>query len=372
MAHIRKLRSGNWQATIRHPSGRRWSHTDPLKRVVKEWADDKEAAMRRGDFIDPAAGRMTLADWWAKWSTTRRVEAATTDKTTSWWRNHIAPQFGSWPISSIHSWDVEAWISDMTGKVGAETVASSLRLLTQLLNEAIRHQLLSANPAALVKAPTPPAHVDRFLSHDEAERLLEQFTGEDQLFVEFLLYTGARWQEAAGLKVFRVDLLRKRIQVEKVRPRRGPDKKPKSRAGTRPVPLTDGLVLQLSRHITEPGDVLVFTSPSGKPLRYPNWLRRVWAPGLAKARLADPQPTPHDLRHTFGSWLADAGRPVHEIAAIMGHASLQSVSRYLHASEARFEGAREALGERQESGRSTQPRPTLTDPSRQIPRSEPG
>jgi integrase len=131
-------------------------------------------------------------------------------------------------------------------------------------------------------------------------------------------------------------------------------------------------VVQLSRHITEPGEALVFTSPTGKPLRYPNWLRRVWAPGLAKARLADPQPTPHDLRHTYASWLADAGRPPHEIAAIMGHASLQSVQRYLHASEARFEGARDALGERQESGRSTHPRPTPTDPSRQISRSEEG
>ena len=79
-------------------------------------------------------------------------------------------------------------------------------------------------------------------------------------------------------------------------------------------------------------------------MRYPNWLRRVWAPALKAAKLADPQPTPHDLRHTYGSWLADAGRPIHEIAALMGHASLQSVQRYVHASEARFEGAREALG----------------------------
>lgn len=373
MAHIRRLLTpeqkrrkregklpanekpkGKWQATIRHPSNDRFSKSDPLKRVVEVWAAETEAAIRRGDFIDPAAGKMTLADWWDKWSAARRVESATEDKDLSRWRNHIKPRFGTWPLSTIKSWDVEEWVTEMRAKeVGAPTVQFALRLLTQMLTAAVRHKLLGANPALLVTAPTPPKHVDRFLSRDEAAKLLEQFSGEDRLFVEMLLYTGLRWSEAAGLKAYRVDLLRKRLQVKEVRDRRGKAKEPKSQAGVRPVPLTDELVLKLARQITEPADVLVFTSPGGEVMRYPNWLRRVWAPGLKAAKLADPQPTPHDLRHTYGSWLADAGRPIHEIAALMGHASLQSVQRYVHASEARFEGARAALSERQESGKSS-------------------
>lgn len=354
MAHIRRLKSGRWQATVRHPSGQRYSKSDPLKRVVKEWADDTEAAMRRGDFIDPAAGKMTLADWWGKWSATRRVETATRDKNESWWRNHIRPKFGSWPLASIHSWDVEEWVTDMGERgVGAETVASSLRLLTQVMSEAVRHRLLGANPAALVSAPTPPPHVDRFLSRDEAGRLLEQFTGEDHVFVEVLLYCGLRFQEAAGLRRFRVDLLRKRLQVAKVQPRKGDEKKPKSDAGVRPVPLTDELTVQLSKVIPAPDQELVFTSPEGMRIRYDNWLRRVWYPALKRAGLDDPQPTPHDLRHTYGSWLGEKGVPPKQIAALMGHSTLRSVERYIHATEARFDQARDALNERQESGRSS-------------------
>ena len=369
MAHVRKLKSGKWQATVRHPSGQRWSKSDPLKRVVAEWAADVEAKMRRGEFVDPAAGRLTLADWWAKWNATRRIEAATRDKNLSWWRNHIEPRFGRWPLGSIHSWDVEEWVADMTHrKVGAETVASSLRLLTQMLAAAMRHQLLGANPAALVTAPAPPKHVDRFLSRDEAARLLEQFEGQDRVLVETLLYCGLRFQEAAGLRRYRVDLLRKRLQVARVQPRKGGEKKPKTDAGTRPVPLTDELVVSLSRVIPAPDEGLVFTSPQGSRLRYDNWYRRVWLPALhgvppagdeklpdgrpnpdyrpAKpgAKLADPQPTPHDLRHTYGSWLGEAGMPEGQIAALMGHASRQSVARYVHATEARFDQARAALG----------------------------
>jgi integrase len=343
VAHVRKLKSGKWQATVRHPSGQRWSKSDPLKRVVTEWAAAKEAAMRRGEFTDPNAGKVTLEEWWGKWSPTRRIEVATRDKNESWWRNHIHPKFGAWPLTAIQSWDVESWVAELNGRVGAETVASSLRLLRQLLGEAVRHRLIPANPADGVKAPSPAQHVDRFLTRDEADRLLGQFAGRDRVFVELLLFCGLRFQEAAGLRRFRVDLLRKRLQVAKVQPRKGTEKKPKTDAGVRPVPLTDELAIQLSQVIPAPDEGLVFTSPQGSRLRYDNWLRRVWQPALHRAGLADPQPTPHDLRHTYGSWLGEAGVPPAQIAALMGHSGLRSVERYIHATEARFEQARSAL-----------------------------
>ena len=42
----------------------------------------------------------------------------------------------------------------------------------------------------------------------------------------------------------------------------------------------------------------------------------------------------HDLRHTYGSLLAAAGVPVVEIQAAMGHADIQTTSRYMHARQA--------------------------------------
>jgi integrase len=42
----------------------------------------------------------------------------------------------------------------------------------------------------------------------------------------------------------------------------------------------------------------------------------------------------HDLRRTYGSLLAAAGAPVADIQAAMGHADLQTTSRYLHARQA--------------------------------------
>lgn len=340
---------GKWQAGVRHPSGKRFYKSDPLKKVVQTWAEDEEAKIRRGEWINPHAGKVTLTEWREKWLLTRRVEVATSEKTNSFWRNHIEPKFGSWPLAAIQSWDVEAWITDLETKdPGAHAVNGSLQLLRQMLKSAVRHKLITANPTDDVEATPPEPHIDRVLTRDEADKLLEQFSGEDRLFVETILYCGLRFQEAAGLRRFRVDLLRKRIQIAKVQPRKGDEKKPKTDAGVRPVPLTDELVIQLSKVIPAPDDGLVFTTPrkgkrGGTRVRYEHWRSRVWVSALKRAKLPDPQPTIHDLRHTFGSWLADDNVPPHEIAALMGHGSLRSVERYIHASEVRFERARSAL-----------------------------
>lgn len=335
---------GMWQATVRHPSGGRFSKSDPLKKVVQTWADEQEVKIRRGEWVNPHGGKMTLAAWRDKWLLTRRWEIATREKTESWWRNHISPKFGTWPIVSIQSWDVEAWVTDLESRgVGAETVQSSLRLLRQILKAAVKHKMIPANPAEDVVATRPAPHVDRVLTRDEADELLGQFEGTDRVLVAVLLYCGLRFQEAAGLRRFRVDLLRKRIQVAKVQPRKGTEKKPKSDAGVRPVPLTDELVMELSKLIPAPDQELVFTTARGARVRYQTWMRDRWYPALKRAGLPDPQPTPHDLRHTFGSWLGEAGVPPGQIAALMGHGSLRSVERYIHATEARFDQARDAL-----------------------------
>lgn len=368
MASYRKLPSGKWQAVVKHPSGRRFTKTDPLKRIVVEWAGDREAEIRRGEFVDPNAGKITLGEWWTRWSETRVAEQATTSKRESLWRVHVEPAFGTFPLASIQSLDVEAWTAQLAKrKVGKEAAASAFRLLKQLLADAVRHKMIRSNPAELVATPTAPKHVDRFLSIAESDALLEAITmvGDragvprdkpaprvpddvNRLFVRLMLEAGLRWQEAAGLHGFRVDLMRRRLQVEEV-VERGQRLKPepKTRAGQRLVPLTDDLVQLLSEHMAgRPRDALLFTERDGRPLDYSNWLKRVWNRALVDAGLADPQPTPHDCRHSYGSWLAEQGVPPHEIRDLMGHSSLRAVERYVHASDVRMERARHALGAR--------------------------
>ena len=47
----------------------------------------------------------------------------------------------------------------------------------------------------------------------------------------------------------------------------------------------------------------------------------------------------HDLRHTFGIRLADAGVDVVKIKELMGHASIVTTMRYIHATDQGKRGA---------------------------------
>lgn len=38
----------------------------------------------------------------------------------------------------------------------------------------------------------------------------------------------------------------------------------------------------------------------------------------------------HDLRHTFASWLVQAGVPLTEVRDLIGHASIEMTERYAH------------------------------------------
>jgi hypothetical protein len=77
---------------------------------------------------------------------------------------------------------------------------------------------------------------------------------------------------------------------------------PKSKAGKRVVPFPAMLKTELRWHlkcfVTEDDDALVFTSPTGAPMRHSNFYRRAWLPAvrkLARAALRKAQtPKPDD------------------------------------------------------------------------------
>lgn len=337
MAYYRRLPSGLWQATVRTPDGRRRSRTDPLKSVVRVWAEDAEADMRRGEWADPKDGRITTTQWWEQWSQARVIEYATTKRDASHWRMHVEPRWGRVKIGSITAWDVEGWVAQMKRDgVGGHALAQSVRLLRHMLADAARHRMIPADPTATVRIPSPPQHVDRFLTEDEFWRLHDQMpTDRDKAMCVLMAYAGLRWAEAAGLEAEAVDLDRRQLLVATALRRDGTVKRPKSASGHRLVPMT-----------AEVADAVAPFLHGGQlfpGMDYTHWRARVFVPARARAGLADPQPTPHDLRHSFGSWLAQRGVPAVDIQAFMGHASIRATERYLHAGDGRFARALAAL-----------------------------
>jgi integrase len=370
MAWVRKLDSGLWAATVRTPAGR-ITETDRLKGTVEKWAANLESDVARGDFIDPRAAEVTIGEWWERTKDSRRLELASRRRDESHWRNHVAPRWAGTKLAAILQPDVAAWVVKMErAKVGAATIQGSVGVLRALLDMAVAARKIRHNPARGVRLPERSAHLDRVLHPDEDEELLgsleRQFPGrpDARLFCELLLYCGLRWEEAGALDRDHVNVRRQLLHIGPVLERDGTVRPyPKSPAGVRDVPVDDHVWPKLRQHVlTVTG--LLFTSQRGRrrgepvgTLHYSSWHRRVWQRGLVEVTergsrgailatrtvLEDPQPTPHDLRHTYGTRLGEQKVPAHEIMALMGHETLESAQRYLHAGEDRFTRAREAM-----------------------------
>ena len=83
--------------------------------------------------------------------------------------------------------------------------------------------------------------------------------------------------------------------------------------------------------------VRLFREPAGTPMP-PGAVNDLITAAVQRAGL-DRQVTPHQMRHAFGSNVADAGGAADEIADLMGHRSLSSTKVYLHPDPARLRDA---------------------------------
>lgn len=344
MAAIRRLKSGRWSAEVRLPNGRRTTRTDTSKTFVKQWATDLETQIRRGEWVDPnhatpVGPAPTLGQWRDTWLATRHRGMNTASREDNDWKMRVS-YFQDQRLDQITALDVQEWSARMSREhVGPTSHKQAIETLRQLYTAAIRHGITPSDPTKGLKKPTVPKHVDRILTRDEAARL-DRASGGDPM-IRLMLWCGLRWGEAAGMTGARIDLDRRQLHVRQVMLKDGTVKDcPKSAAGNRTVPLPD-LTIQALTPVMRPG--LLFHNQRGLNWKYRGW-SRAFTKYVTQAGLADPQPTGHDLRHTYGSWLADAGMPIHDIAALMGHSETRSTQRYVHSGLGRMRSALDALG----------------------------
>jgi integrase len=191
---------------------------------------------------------------------------------------------------------------------------------------AVRDGRLVKSPCEHVQLPRLIKKTRGYLSHLQVRALAGECDGWGDL-IYFLAYTGLRWGEMAGLRVSRIDLDRRRIDVvEAVSEPRGVVVwgTPKNH-GRRSVPFPEFLLpmIEARRVGKSPSDVL-FLGQDGGVLRAGNFRNRVFNRAVARAMEADPtfpRVTMHDLRHTAASLAVSAGANVKAVQRMLGHAS---------------------------------------------------
>lgn len=346
MATVRKRPSGKWEAQILVGGKRRAKRFD-TPYLARRWATAQEAARDRGEVTTAPAKLPTLAEYWAPLERMREATLApnTTSRNETHWRLYLEPAFGEHRLDEIRRADVKAFVLELLErKVGTPTVKATLEILTLIYNEAIDAELVSVNPAVRMKLPDHAPKRKGWLDPSDLERVVEKLAEPYAFLVELTAGTGLRWSEVAGLRVAAIGLDARTLVVESTLSRKGVTDRTKSEASRRFVPVPEWLRDELLERTAgkQPGD-LVFTGPHGGTLSDRNVNERHLTPACERAGV--PRFTFHALRHHYISVLVAEGRPLWEIAKIVGQADTKLIEkRYAHLAPTAHEDALAALG----------------------------
>lgn len=373
----RRERDGRitWRAHWRDPDGKQRNRSFTRKVEAQRFLTGIEQSKLVGSYIDPGRATVTvgtLADQWLAGKV--NLKPTTQARYASALEVHVRPRWGGVPLAKVLHGDIQSWLADLatSGQSGA-SIRKAHGVLSAVLALAVKDRRLPSNPADGVDLPRIAERRRKYLTAAKVEQLADAASAlpsdrprrsTDAAFVQYrlvvlvLAYCGLRWSELAALKVGRVDLMRRRLDVAEavteVNGARLVWGTPKTHEA-RSVPLPRFLVDDLARHMAgkAPGD-LVFTSPDGEVMRNRN-ARRAWF-DRAAAAIGEPGLTPHELRHTAASLAVSAGANVKAVQRMLGHASaVMTLDRYADL----FDDDLDAVAERLDAVRTASVAPLL-------------
>lgn len=243
------------------------------------------------------------------------------------YKKWIEPVIGNKELKTIAPIHLERIKFNMTNAGRApRSVEYTLAVVRQVFNFAIQNRLFNgANPTKHVKAPRFSNQRLRFLTREEADELLKELDQWPQVHNIALLslHCGLRAGEVFSLTWADVDIEREIITLK--------DTKSKSR--TRPAFMTQSVKDMFTGLDTgRPSDLVFPARGGGKIVQISDSFgKAVDNLGLNNGIKDRRQKIIfHSLRHTFGSWLAEAGVDLYRIQKLMGHQSFELVQRYAH------------------------------------------
>jgi integrase len=215
----------------------------------------------------------------------------------------------------------------------AATVNRELELMSTIFNRAIKvDRVASFNPCNMVQQYRENNSRTRYLTDEEESRLLEAFTGRRahlRPIVVLAIHTGMRQGELLSRQWSHVDFNLGVIRVTDTK--NGID---------RAIPMNHIVREELTIQFEKTGGVgPVF--PSTKTTSALVEIKKGWAAARKDAGLEDVHF--HDLRHTFGTRLAELGNGAFDIAELMGHSDLRMTKRYTHATSQSLRRAVDSL-----------------------------
>ncbi len=203
------------------------------------------------------------------------------------------------------------------------TVNIDLRALRAAFNTALRWKLLESNPLQGVKLAPVEEQVPTFFTRQDFEKLIglirENWLRE---LTVFAVLTGLRRGEICNLKWEQVDIARRFLRIQSSATFRTKQGK------MRNVPLSDPAFHLIQQRFGRTTGEYVFSLNDARISE--SWVSHKFKSYVYEARLSNDALHFHSLRHTFASWLVQAGTSIFEVQKLLGHSDIKVTEAYSH------------------------------------------
>src|SRR5215469_13603286 len=110
MAWVEQTGEHSWRVRFRRADNTIGDLTGfPTEQDANNYALDLESDQRKGTWLDPTAGRLTINEFVPDWLDAIDVDIRTDDNYRSLLRNHIQPRWGTTALADISNLKVQAW-----------------------------------------------------------------------------------------------------------------------------------------------------------------------------------------------------------------------------------------------------------------------
>jgi integrase len=359
MSYPRKIihsRGVSYEFTYR-VRGRMVRKRYPTRSAALDAMADARTQIRMGTHLAPIEAKgTTVATYGQRWVSGLQVAQSTRANYEHCLRRHILPKLGDIPISSLRRSDVVVWVTMLSASgLAASTIDNVYTVLAMVMRSATYDRLIPASPCFKIKLPPRPTRQLAVFDPDQIRVLLQAVRPQHYAALATAVGTGLRQAELLGLRLPRINLLRRELAVEGqcLTPAAGGmphlTDNLKTPASRRVVPLPRFVVEALGSHIdrypTGPGESL-FTNPRNGLWRRGAFNDSVWKPTLVRAGLPIGYGL-HALRHTYASSLISEGLHPKVIQARLGHKSIvETMDTYGHLFPDQNEETADALDRR--------------------------
>ncbi|MFR2529334.1 MAG: tyrosine-type recombinase/integrase [Clostridium paraputrificum] len=322
---------------------------------------EKEREIQRDlyDNIDTRSSKMTLCQLYAK----KNAQRPNVKKKTQVGRKYLMKALeedilGSRSIDSIKPSDARAWAIRMKQKgFSYQTISNYKRSLRASFYMAIEDDCVRKNPFDFVLSEViEDDRKSKVVLSEQQEQELLTFMAHDRIYRKYyddvliLLKTGLRVSELCGLTKKDLDFEQHAISIthQLLKDKDGYYiNEPKTKSGIRNVPMSDETEKAFQRVLKRKQKAklkevdgyrhFLFLSPNGYPMQESSYkfvLRNAVKKYNKEHDVALPNITPHTLRHTFCTRLAQKNMNPKNLQYIMGHSSITiTLDLYAHASE---------------------------------------